>query len=427
MQRAETAPAGGLRYVERIAQPVVVAIGLARRLAGHDRVPVEASEAPGPIGGHVELSAAVGHPLGQRPPHAARTAEAVERQPGRHPEAAHSGHRAEMRIAVRRHRVGVAQQPDHPGVLEQGKSADRALEQGREAIDVRLHGAAAVVPGHAVPPARGRVGLVATDQHAAGLGLPVDEVVGIAEAGSIAGQFVPGHRLHRHVLVVNRHRGQERAHHRGQLRPPDAGGVDDTWRLDRPRVGVHLADLASRAELDPRHPPAQREAHTELASGIGDRVRGDVRVDVAVVLHPDPAVQRLRRSPREAVEHLLRSEQLRVQAVGGGAAGGAPQVEEAVVARRDSYAADSLEHLEPPVQLDALPAKAHHGRRRVELRDQPGGMMGRAACQLALLHHQHVGPAGLREVIGRGAAHDAPADDDDVRLLDRGARHGSPL
>ena len=47
------------------------------------------------------------------------------------------------------------------------------------------------------------------------------------------------------------------------------------------------------------------------------------------------------------------------------------------------------------------------------LADQPGGMPGGAAGELALLEQHDVAPAELGEVVGDARADDAAADDDD--------------
>ena len=192
--------------VERVPQAVVVAVRLAGGRGGEVDVAVGVAEAPGAIGGDVDLGLARRDPLGHRLADAARAAEAVQRQPGRHPEAGHAGHGAEQRVRVGRHRVGVADEPGDAGVGEEREPPHGAGHQRREALLVGRQGAAAVLPRRAVLPARRRVRLVAAEQHATRLGLAVDEVVGVAEARHVARQLVPGHRLQRDVLVVDRNR-----------------------------------------------------------------------------------------------------------------------------------------------------------------------------------------------------------------------------
>src|SRR5262249_17990327 len=77
-------------------------------------------------------------------------------------------------------------------------------------------------------------------------------------------------------------------------------------------------------------------------------------------------------------------------------------------------APDRLKHAELAVQLDRVAAKPHHGRRRVEHRDQPRRVARRSAGQVALLQQKDVVPAGPRKVVRDAAAGDAAADDNDA-------------
>ena len=116
--------------------------------------------------------------------------------------------------------------------------------------------------------------------------------------------------------------------------------------------------------------------------------------------------------------HLLRADELRVEADPVRAADAAAQLEEALRARRDAQRADRLEDAELLVQLHAVAAEAHHRRRRVELRDEPGRVVRRAARQLALLDEHDVLHARFREVVRAADAGDAAADDDGAHDAD---------
>src|SRR5205085_6591043 len=69
--------------VVRIAEEVVVAIGLARKLCGIARVAVDRPESPRAIPIQIQLGFACGDQLRQRPAHATGAAEPVERKAGR--------------------------------------------------------------------------------------------------------------------------------------------------------------------------------------------------------------------------------------------------------------------------------------------------------------------------------------------------------
>ena len=126
------------------------------------------------------------------------------------------------------------------------------------------------------------------------LALAVDEVVGVAEARHVARQLVARHGLQRDVLVVDRRRRDERADHRGDLRRPHAGRVDDELRVDRAGVGQHALDLAP---WTPSSNPVTRrprpDPDAQRPGGIGERMRRRVRVEMAVAGQVDRTVERV--------------------------------------------------------------------------------------------------------------------------------------
>ena len=401
--------------VERIAQPVVVAVDLPRRRRGERRIAVGGAESPGLVAGHVELGGAAGHPLGDRLADSAGAAEAVQREPRCQPVTGHRGPRPEQRVAVGRHRVGMADEGDHPGILEEGEAADGPLQELSEALLVGRQRGGAVLPGHAVLPARHGVRLVAAEEDAAGLRLPVHQVVGIPEAGHIVGQLVPRHRRQRHVLVVDRDRGGERAHHRRHLRSPHAAGVDHALGLDAAALGVHRRHPSVLAELDPGDPRAGVDTDAQVAGGVRERVGRGVRVDAAVVGDPDGPVERLGGGGRHQRRRLVRPQHLDVEADPAGAGGASSKLQQAVRAGGDAQAPHRLEDAQLPVELDAVAAEAHHRRGRVELRDETGGVARRPAGQLALLDQHHVAHTGAGQVVGNAAAGDAATDNNHLR------------
>ena len=350
--------------------------------------------------------------LGERAAQPAGPAEAVQRQPGREPEAAHARHRAEQRVAVGRHRVRMADERGHTGVVEEREPSHRSCHQLLEPGVVGWKHSRAVLPRHAVVPARHRVRLVAAEENAPALGLAVDQVVGVAEARHLACELVALDRVQRDVLVVDRDRACECAGHRGDLRRPHPGRVHDRLRLDTALPGQDRPHLAAGPELDAGDARVGPDLDPELARGARHGIRRDMRVDVPVARHPHRAVQRLRRRGRKQAANLLRADELRIEADPVGAADAAAELEEALGARRDPQRADHLEDPELLVELDAVAAEPHHRRRRVELRHEPGRVMRRAARQLALLDQHHVPHARLREVVGAADAGDPAADHD---------------
>ena len=183
---------------------------------------------------------------------------------------------------------------DDARVLEEREAPDRALHQRREALLVRRHGLARVLPGHSVDPARWRVVLVAAEEDPARLALAVDEVVGIAEARHLTRQLVALDGGERDVLVVDRRRRGERADHCRELRRPDAGRVDDDLALDPPALGHDGAHLARRPELDRADAGVGEDRDAQLAGRSRERPGRGVRVEKAVAGQVDRAVQLVR-------------------------------------------------------------------------------------------------------------------------------------
>ena len=423
VKRREPLGPAPLVDVERVAEAVVVAVDLARRLLREARIAVRRAEAPGAVAGHVELGLPLADPLGNRLADAAGPAEAVERETGGRPEPRHPGHRPEERIAVRGHRVGMTNERDDARVTQKGEPTDGAVHELLEACVVRRNRHAGVIPRHPVRPARNRVRLVAAEEDPSDLRFAVDEIVEIPEARHLARQLVPVHRGEGNVLVVDRHRGRERPHHRCDLGRPDPAGVDDQLRLDRAGVRLDGGHLARRPEPDPRDAASGLDLDAEVPGGVRESVRRDVGIDRAVALDPDRPVERLARGGGQQPHGLVRREHLDVEPDPAGLAGAALELLEALGARGDAEAPDAVEDAEVPVELDAVPAKAHHRRGGVELGDEAGRVAGRAAGQLALLEEEHVTQPRLREVICDAAPGDpAPYDDDRGTL----ARHTRP-
>src|SRR5690348_5457930 len=308
----------------------------------------------------------------------------------------------------------MADEGDHPRVVEPGEASHGARHQLLEARVVGRDRLRAVLPRHAVLPARHRVRLVPAEEHAAALGLAVHEVVGVAKAWRVARQLVPLHRVQRDVLVVDGYRAREHAHHLRDAWRPHTRGIHDRLALDRPVVRLH-GDHATVVDVDAGEERARANIDAELARRTCDRIRRDVRVDVAVAGHPHGAVERFRGDLREVPSRLLRPDELRVEPDRVRTTDSTPQLEEALLTRCDAQRPHTLEDAQLLVQLHAVAAEAHHRRRRVELRDEPGGVMGRAARQLALLDEDDVADARLGEVVRTADPGDPSADDDDLR------------
>ena len=222
--------------------------------------------------------------------------------------------------------------------------------------------------------------------------------------------------------MIDGNRRRERPDHRRHLRRPDSARVDDLLRFDPACVRPHSLHLAARSELDTGHARSRPNADSELAAGVGDGVRRDMRIDVAVTGHPDRAVERFRARRGQQTDGFFGRDELGVEPDAPCPADAPPQLEEAVLARRHAEAADRLENVEAAIELDAVAAEAHHRRRGIELRHEPGSVVRGAARQLPLVEQQHVGHAFAGEVVRGADAGDPAADDDDLGPVVRHAR-----
>ena len=405
--------------IERIAKPVVVGVGLARQPGGEAWVTVDVAEPPRPVRPDVDARVAGRDPARHRATDPAAATEAVERQTGRHPEPAHAGEWSEKWIRIRRHRVRVADESDRLRVCEEREAPDGTGHQGGESLVVGRHRARRVLPRDAVLPARDRVRLVPTEDHAAVFALAVHEVVGVAEARHVPRELGAGYRLERDVLVIDRRGRDERPDHRRHLRRPDAGRVDDDLRGDGAVLGDDVRDLARRGELEPGHANTGPDPDTQRAGGVRDGMRGAVRVQVAVTGEMDRAVQRLGRDGRHEPARLVRSDDAGIEADPASAAGRPLELAELVRTRRESQAPDPLERTEALVQLDAVSAERHHRGRRIERGHEARRLAGGAGRELGLFDEQDVRPSGQREVVRDAAAGDPPADHHDPGLVRR--------
>ena len=185
----------------------------------------------------------------------------------------------------------------------------------------------------------------------------------------------------------------------------------------RPPLGQHRPHRPPVIELDARHARVLQYHRPQLAGGVGQRVRGRVRVDAAVLLDPDRAVQVVPAGLWHQLQRLVRRQHVHVEPDAAGPARAPLQLHQALGAGRDPEAAEPVEHPQPLVQLDAVAAEPHHRRRGVELGHQAGRVAGRTAGQLSLLDQHHVPPARQRQVVGDAASGDTAADDDDLRAV----------
>ena len=171
-------------------------------------------------------------------------------------------------------------------------------------------------------------------------------------------ELLPGDGSEGDVLVVDGDGGGEAADQRRELGRPHSTGVHDVLGLDRPRRSVHRPDLSVRAQVEPRHASMRLDPDAEVSGRVRKGVRGDVRVDGAVVSDPDRPVKVSGRGGRQHPHGFLGRDHLHVEADPARPARPALELLQAVGARCDAQAPDGLEDTELAVELDAVAAKA---------------------------------------------------------------------
>ena len=140
-------------------------------------------------------------------------------------------------------RTGVADQRDDARLVEERQAADGPFQQLLEAVHVGWQGIAAMLPRDTVDPAFERIRFISTDHQSALLLAHVNEIIGIAQAGSLCVELVTGNGFERDMLVINRCGREIQARHRGDTRRPQARRVDDQLGLDGSFVCHHFRDL----------------------------------------------------------------------------------------------------------------------------------------------------------------------------------------
>ncbi len=272
---------------------------------------------------------------------------------------------------------------------------------------------------------RRRLRLEQADHHPAPFLAEVAVRGGVLEHRRVGTESVD--RVGDQVVVLGRLVGDDQAVPRPELAGPHAGAVDDVLGLD---VGG-LARCA-RGDPDPAHACAvgehvlDRDAlddpHPQLPGALGQG-GGDVDgVDPAVAGDVEAGEQVVGLRPGEQVCHLPRRDLLDLEPEVPLERGDPAVLLQAIRVGGRLDEADRLEPgglpgllLESRVQVARVqPDRGRGLRRRPEAGHQACGVPRGAAGEAVALEQDHVGPAGVGEVVGDGAADHTSADHDDA-------------
>ncbi len=181
--------------IERIAEAVVVAVGLPRACsAAKTGSRCDSPNRHARYAADVELGLPGRHPLGDRladPACRRRSRSATAPRPSKNPRTPGIGPSRGCASGVIA--SGWQTSVTISASCEEREPAGGAPQELLEPVHVGRERARAVLPRHAVDPAGDRVALVAAEHDPARLRLAVDEVVRVAEARHVARQLVAGH------------------------------------------------------------------------------------------------------------------------------------------------------------------------------------------------------------------------------------------
>ena len=395
-------------------------------------VRVERGEAADVDVPQVERRLAVDDPLRDELARAARVRDARRVEAGADEVAGERRRLAEDEVAVAGEALGAVQQHLHLRGLEARRPVHRVRHQRLELVPVLGEELELEALGDRVDVPGLRDRLEAAHHEAAHFLLEVDVAVRVAHDRMVGSDA--GDRLGDDVEVLGRVERDVDAREPAERARPLAGAIDDDLALDRGRLAVDddvEAAHASLARADAGDARALDDARAAHARAASERLREVGRVGLAVARNPDRACQVVGPQDRRDPPGLGGRDELELDAEALRARHLATEELEPLGRLRDVERAARLPAgreagllLERRVELDAVAAHARHVARRPVLADEPGGVPGRAARELALLEQHDVAPSELRQVVGGRAAGDAAADDDDAGAGGKGRGHG---
>ncbi len=369
----------------------------------------------GRYGGEVELGLAGRDPLGERLAEPAGPTEAVQRQPGREPQARGpsaigptsgfasgviaSGWQTSFTISA-------SSMKGNRRAAPRSSCSNRSMSGGSER--------AAVLPGRAVDPSSDRIGLVPAEHDAAGLGLPVDEVVRVAEARHVARQLrppaPPSARCAGGRPASTGPGAPTIAATRGAQIP--AASTTTSHSIRSPSTTIAVTSRRSESSIAVTRAPV-RIVPPERARGRRERVRRGVRVEEAVAGHPDAPEERLGARRRHQPQRLVGPDRARRR--GRSLARGTPRVAALAATRRSRRSAGSRPSRTPRARGTA---RSSSGGTRIIVGEGLNIVTNPAACAVdplvssPLSNRSTSVQPGLSQVQRDAAPGDAAADHD---------------
>ena len=370
----------------------------------------------------VERPFAVLHPLGKRHARPAGGLDADGVEPRRDPDIVHARCQAEMIGIVRREAFRPVEESVDAGARKDRHPVYRLLEYGRDMVEIIRKLIEFEILGNAV--------------HAPGLCLRFESThQDFACVFLVIGAFVRHAQHRKRAKIGNGFRhdvemlaGVKRhidARHPAHIARPHAGAIDDRLAGDMPFVSVFVLPVDTRDA-------------SSLGGHAGDfdllmdacalllRTTRQRQCDIAGIALSVFRQINARQHPVEiemgiARADLGRRDFLDFNAESARHSSGTQQLFAPVFGKGDGDRAGAFEaggkprlRLQRAVEFLRIFREPRHVCRRAQLRDEPCGMPGRAACQLLALQQHDIAPAEPGEVIGDGASRDTATDNDDA-------------
>ena len=428
VERGAAAGAAGAVLFRRPGHGVMLAIGLER--AGADPIgvgmgPAKAANIDGP---EIIGRRASGDPFGQRHPRAAARGDAIGVEARADVEAGQLRGFAKDKVAIRREAFGAVDQLFDARLLHFGHARQGQLHDLLEVIKIGLQELEIERIRHAVLCPWDAIGLVPAHDQAAHLFLPIGQAIGIAQCGQVA-RHAEG--FSNHVLMLNRHQRDGDPDRGRQLSRPLPATEHQLFAGDLALIGTHAdsatffnQDLADRTTLD--------ELCAFHARALGQRLRDvrGARLPVCWQIGGAHDIGDVHERPE--ILRLLRGQKLHIEAEavrGGGLTAHlgpalfiASQPQTAVHFPSRGEAGLLFERI---VERNGVTEELSDIGGTAQLADKTRRVPGGARRQLRFVEQQDF-LAHMGEVIGRGAANDAAADDDDFGRCRQGHGRDDP-
>jgi len=207
-------------------------------------------------------------------------------------------------------------------------------------------------------------------------------------------------------------------------------GEHDKLGQDVPLIGVSAEDPAALVDQ-----AGDADAFADDGSGGGGTLgEGDgnlARQHASVVRDPEGSCEVVDADAGKLLLGLRRGDLVAFDPEVRGDAGGAAELDDAILVSGEEQAADLTpsdvvagELVEACIEIGRVLVDPHHAAGHAEASDHAGGVPAGSAGEAVLFDEQDIAPPELREVPGHGGSGDAAADDENTGAGGEKIAHG---